>query len=126
MIRSAPRRADLREVGWRLDLNQVLVIKSQDLLSNVLDPLVNEIKAVLPCIDVRDDSVVDIDEGFFSFGHGDQHPVEHLSLVHFIRAHVNLRALEQASLLAYLLPFPDTNVHRRRLFLLNIINKNFI
>ena len=112
MVRGAARCADLREVSRRLNLDQVLVVQSQDLLSNVLNPLIYEVKAVLPRIDVRDDSVVDINEGLFCFGHRDQHPVEHLGLVHFIRAHVDFRSFQLASLLAYLLPFTDSNVHR--------------
>ena len=77
-------------MGRRYDLEEVLVVEGQDLLTDTLDAGINQIQAVLTPIDVPNDPIVDIDEGVLSLLHTGEHPIEKFDLVHLIGAQVDL------------------------------------
>lgn len=67
--------ANLWKVSWRSYLNQVLVVKREDLLRDALDTRVNQIKSVFARVDLLNDAVVHIDERLFSALDADKHAV---------------------------------------------------
>lgn len=75
---------NLWKVSWRSDLNQVLVVKREDLLRDALDTRVNQIKSVFARVDLLDDTVVHVDERFLSALDADKHTVQHFRLVHLV------------------------------------------
>ena len=77
MIRSNIRGGDLGQNSWAgYSHEPLLVVEGQDLCRNVLDSRVDHIEPVLACVDVRDDSIVYVDEGFFSALDADEHPIK--------------------------------------------------
>lgn len=67
--------ADLWEVSRRSYLNQVLVVKREDLLRDALDTRVNQIKSVFARVDLLNDAVVHVDERLLSALDADKHAV---------------------------------------------------
>ena len=47
-------------------MHEVLIVQGQNFARDSLDPGVDQVEAIFPCVDVSDDSVVYIDEGVFS------------------------------------------------------------
>jgi len=68
--------ANLREMSWRNNLEKVLVIKGKYLSGDTLDTRVDEIKSVLSCVNISNDSIVYINESIFGLLHTCEHSVE--------------------------------------------------
>jgi hypothetical protein len=85
----ALRSADRRVVGRGNHLDEVLVVKGQNLARDALDTWVDQVETIFTSINVGDDSVVDVDESVFSSLDWCQHSVEELNLVHFVGAQVD-------------------------------------
>jgi hypothetical protein len=48
-------------------LEKVLIVQGQNLARDILDARVDQVQAILPCVDVANDTVVHVDEGIFGF-----------------------------------------------------------
>ena len=68
MIWGCLRCGDLRQVSWANNLKKLFVlIQGEDLCTDLLDTRIDHIEAIFPRINIRDDSIVDVDERFLSF-----------------------------------------------------------
>lgn len=86
MVGGHVRRRDLWQRGWARDPHQALLaVESEDLRTNSLDARIEEVKAIFARVDVRDDAVIDIDEGFLGVLDRQKHTIKKLGLVHLIR-----------------------------------------
>jgi len=69
VVHSRLTRRYLREVGWRHDLEEVLIVESQDALGDSLNTRVDQVQSVLARVNVANDTVVHVDEGVLSLLH---------------------------------------------------------
>jgi len=103
--------ADLWEVSWRSYLNQVLVVKREDLLRDALDTRVNQIKSVFARVDLLNDTVVHVDERLLSALDADKHAVQHFRLVHLVGRELDLGLGKFTGLVTNTNSFLDASVH---------------
>ncbi len=83
-------RAYLWEVRRRHNLDQILVIESEDLARNVLNSRVNQVQSIFSRVNVSNDSIVNVDESILGHLHTCEKSVEQLNLVHFVAAQADL------------------------------------
>ena len=78
--------ANLWEVRGGNNLDQVLVVESEDLARNVLNSGVNKVETIFPRVNVSNDSIVHVDESVLGHLHTCEKTVEQLNLIHFVAA----------------------------------------
>ena len=69
MIGATFTSANLWEVCGGNNLDQVLVVKSEDLARNVLNSGVNKVETIFPRVNVSNDSIVHVDESVLGHLH---------------------------------------------------------
>jgi len=106
--------ADFREVGWRRDLDEVLVVQSQDLLGNALNSGVDEVQSVFARVYLLDDAIVYIDKCFFGTLDADKNAIKHFSLVHFVRGQLDFGFIKTAMLVSNALPVLNSFVDHNK------------
>lgn len=70
--------------GYNLD--QVLVVESENLPRNVLNSGVNKVETIFPRVNVPNDSIVHVDESVLGHLYTCEKTVEQLNLIHFVAA----------------------------------------
>lgn len=91
VVRRHLRRADLGKDCRTCDPHEaLLVVESEDLGADVLDARVYHVEPVLTSVDIRDDSVVHVDEGLLGSLDAQEKAIKQLSLVHLIRGQANV------------------------------------
>jgi hypothetical protein len=86
VIRATLTCANLWEVRGGNNLDQVLVVESEDLARNVLNSGVNKVETIFPRVNVSNDSIVHVDESVLGHLHTCEKTVEQLNLIHLVAA----------------------------------------
>jgi len=92
-----------REVCWTLNTHAVLgIVKSEDLLADILNPVIKVVQPISPLVHIVNDPIVDVDEGIFSVLDGNECSVEQLHAVHLIATDAHIRLFKLSRLLSNL------------------------